>query len=208
MRAMRSILSSLVFVVACGGQEAESTSESDPSVAPSGAAESRPVDPPQPDGNPCAPLDAKMVRYDTEGNPFFFSFEIPEGFTVDEFYGPAISGADITAAEYVLRIVQNSGTNDNPDRLVEIWRKLPLTDVIEKEIDGRTMHVQRTKMGELVGYNALFPDFESSRGAHLVIGGVTDAPKPCGEQAAEAVERIIMSFEKNSRVGDQPGGMS
>jgi hypothetical protein len=211
MKTIPIVLAALLILTACGGESARTDSPEQTAtpvtgtsagVQPSAAAAAW--------ENPCAPLEAEMVRYPTAGKPFLFSFEIPRGFTVNEHdYGDTIS-ADVTynageRGEFILRLVQTRSTRiDNSERLVDGWRKTPYTEkVIEHEVAGRTMLVQRSRMGEMVGFNALFPDFSSESGAFMVIGGVTSAPKPCRDQAADMVERMIASFERNERVGVQ-----
>ena len=210
MRTASPFAALFFLLVACGREEPERTAGSDSTPPARDAApkakEARAT------RDPCAPLDAKMVRYDTRGKPFFFSFERPEKFVVDEFYGPGVAGADLTfnadgagANEYVLRLVQNSRTNENVERGVELWRKLPTTgSVSEVGVDGRTLYIQRSKVGDMISFQALFPDFDVADGGHLILGGVTSAPKPCRDQAAETVERILKSLERNPDVGEAP----
>jgi hypothetical protein len=213
MKAPKAILSLVFFVTACGGQEVSTKQAAEP-PAPAKAkrADSRRAAPAQPAGVPCAPLQAKMVRYDTAGKPFYFSFEMPEGFTVKEFHAGTVSHVDVTRNvdgkgidEYVLRLMQNSKVQENPERAPDTWKKLPSTEaVLAKEVDGRTMYISRSRIGEMVNFQGLFPAFDSPSGAHFVMGGVTSAPKPCRTQAGEMVERMLMSFERNPRVGEIP----
>lgn len=213
MKVPKAFLSLLVFVAACGGQEVSTKQAAEP-PAPAKAkqADSSRTAPPQPSGDPCAPLQAKMVRYDTAGKPFFFTFEIPEGFTVKEFHAETVSHVDVTlnvdgkgTDEYVLRLMQNSKVQENPEKYPDTWKKLPSTEaVLEREVDGRTMYVSRSRIGEMVGFQGLFPAFDSPSRAHFVMGGVTSAPKPCRALAAEVVERMLMSFERNPQVGEIP----
>jgi hypothetical protein len=206
MKTIPMILAAVLILAACGGESDRTASDEQlttPATAADGA-EASPSAVAAADGHPCAPLEAGMVRYPTAGKPFLFSFEIPRGFTVNENdYGDTIA-ADVTynageRDEFILRLIQNSSTRiENSERLVDGWRKTPYTEkVIEHEVAGRTMLVQRSRMGEMVGFNALFPDFSSESGAYMVIGGITSAPKPCRDQAADMVERMIASFERN-----------
>lgn len=212
MKTARAFVALLFLFVACGGEKPDAGAGSEP-APPARVAAPKAIEGGAP-GTPCGPLEAKMVRYETRGKPFFFSFEIPEGFQVDELYGPQTAGADITfdedrkgTSEYVLRLVQNSMTHANVEGMVEMWRKLPMTEnVSEIRVDGRTLYIQRSKIGEMTGFQALFPDFSVDQGAHLVIGGITAAPKPCLDQAAETVERILSSLERNPEVGEAPAG--
>jgi len=146
------------------------------------------------------------------GQPFAFSFEMPDGFTVRDFSRGETVHADVTfdldgkgGDEYVLRIAYNTKVLENPEGLVEVWRKLPMTlKVLEKDVEGRTMYVQRIAMGDSAGFTALFPAFEHGKGAYSVLGGMTSTPKPCRAEAAEVLERMVMSFERNPRVGEIP----
>ncbi len=163
--------------------------------------------------DPCAPLEAEMVRYDTSGKPYFFSFEYPRGFTVKEWFGPGVSGADLTfnvdgkgRDEYVLRLSQGDKLLANPENLVKVWRELPITvSVTEKELDGGTMYIQRANIGGMSGFIALFPALEPSSGSYHLGAGITNAPKPCSAQAQEVVAKIVMSFQRNPNVGPNPG---
>lgn len=213
MKAPIAILSLLVFAAACGGPEASPERAAEPAPSAKTRRADSPRKPPaQPPGDPCAPLRAKMVRHDTAGTPFAFTFEMPEGFTLKDFSRGETVGTDVTfdldgkgGDEYVLRLAYNVKVLENQAGLVDTWRKLPLTEkVLEKEVDGRTMYVQKTRMGDMTGFNVLFPAFATPSGSHLVLGGITSAPKPCRTQAAETVERMLMSFERNPRVGEIP----
>lgn len=213
MKVPKAILSLLVFAAACGGQEVSTKQAAEPPApAKVKQSDSSRTAPAQPAGDPCAPLQAKMVRYHTAGKPFFFTFEMPEGFTVKEFHTETVSHVDITmnvdgkgTDEYVLRLMQNGKIQENSEKLPDTWKKLPSTEaVLEKEVDGRTMYVSRSRIGEMVGFQGLFPAFGSPPGAYLVMGGVTSAPKPCRALAAEVVERMLMSFERNPQVGEIP----
>lgn len=149
-----------------------------------------------------------MVRHDTRGKPLLFSFEMPQGFEVNEFSGGSTAGVDLTidpdgkgGDDYVLRFAQNTGQPLNPSTQVELWRKLPMLDeLIEHDVDGRTMFISRSTMGEMVGYQALFPSAEEADVSWLVIAGITSAPKECRDEAVETVERILKSFERNPQV--------
>ena len=59
-------------------------------------------------------------------------------------------------------------------------------------------------MGEMVGYQALFPDVTSEGKAWMVSGGVTEAPDGCEDKAFAAVERVIRSFQPNADIGPPP----
>ena len=78
--------------------------------------------------------------------------------------------------------------------------------VLEKSVGGRTMYVQRTRMGEMSGFVALYPAAGNATGAYSVLGGLTAAPKPCRDEAAEVLERMLLSFEPNPRIGPIPQG--
>lgn len=210
MKAPVAVLSLVVFVAACGP---EATSPgADPKPERVNRAESTRPAPARPDGDPCAPLRARLVRHDTAGTPFAFSFEIPDGFVVKDFSRGETVHADVTldldgkgGDEYILRIVYNTKVLENPEGLVATWRRLPMTvKVLEKDLGGRTMYVQRVSMGDFAGFTALFPVLESPTGAYSVIGGMTSTPKPCRVEGAEVLERMILSFERNSRVGPIP----
>ncbi len=162
MKAPVAVLSLVVFVAACGP---EATSPgADPKPARVNRAESTRPAPARPDGDPCAPLRAAIVRYDTAGKPFAFSFEIPDG-SVVKLHPGGDRHADVTldldgkgGDEYILRIAYNTKVLENPEGLVEVWRKLPMTvKVLEKSLGGRTMYVQRVSMGDFAGFTALFP---------------------------------------------------
>jgi hypothetical protein len=209
MKVSKAIILFPVLLAACGGpEEARTEAGRTPAKAETTQGESRRASAARTDEHPCAPLQARFVRYDTAGKPFFFTFEIPEGFTVKEQFTGNTAVADVTLNvdgkgidEFVLRLMQSSDTMDNPTGLVEVWRKQPLTDaVLEKTVDGQTMFVQRARMGETTSYTALFPSSVGTQKAHMVMGGVTAAPKPCRAEAAEVIERMLMSIETNPEV--------
>lgn len=213
MKVANMIVLLPVYLAACGGPEAtKPAANTAPARAETARSEPRRAAPASANEHPCAPLQARFVRYDTAGKPFFFTFEIPEGFTVKEQFTGNTAVADVTLNvdgkgidEFVLRVMQNSDTIDNPAGLVEVWKKQPLTDgILEKNLDGRTMFVQRARMGETTNYTALFPSAAATQKAHLVMGGLTAAPKPCRAEAAEVIERMIMSIERNREVGAAP----
>lgn len=153
-----------------------------------------------------------MVRYDTAGKPFAFTFEMPEGFVVKDLSQAETVGADVTfdldgkgGDEYVLRLAYNTRVLENPEGLVDVWRKLPMTvKVLEKSLGGRTMYVQRVSVGDFAGFTGHFPAPGSPKGAYSVIGGMTSTPMPCRVEGAEVLERMILSFERNPRVGPIP----
>ncbi|MCL4807833.1 MAG: hypothetical protein KJ062_08575 [Thermoanaerobaculia bacterium] len=213
MRAPFALLSLAVFVSACGGPgEPAGRASPDPAEKDAARAESRRPAPAQPARDPCAPLRAKMVRHDTAGTPFAFTFEMPEGFTVKDISQGEMVGADLTfdldgkgGDDYVLRLAYSTKVLENPEGLVEVWRKLPMTEkVLEKDVDGRTMYVHRASIGDSAGFTVLFPAPGSATGAHSVLGGMTSTPKPCRAEGAEVLERIVMSYERNPRVSEMP----
>lgn len=212
MKARIAILSLLVSAAACGGGDATKPAAEPAAPAAPPRAESRRPAPAQPAGDPCAPLRARMVRHDTAGTPFAFTFEIPEGFTVRDISQGEMVGADLTfnldgrgGDEYVLRLAYGTKVLENPEGLVEVWRKLPMTEkVLEKDVDGRTMYVHRASIGDSAGFTVLFPAFASPKGSYSVVAGMTATPKPCRAEGAEVLERIVMSFEPNPRIGEIP----
>jgi hypothetical protein len=212
MKSLAMLLTFLLLFAACGETTTETASNREAEASPASPASAPEPATPAAVSDPCAPLEAAMTRYQTAGKPFRFSFEIPRGFTVNELHADETSAADVTwnageSDEFVLRLIQTTKRIDNTDRLVEGWKKFAYTEkVLDKEVSGRTMHVHRTKMGELVGFNALFPDFGSAQGMNMVMGGVTSAPQPCRESAADMVEKMILSFERNEQVGENRGG--
>lgn len=213
MKIRLTLVWTLLLLVSCGGNEAEAPVGAEPGAPAVADREAPPAEAPiaTPD-DPCAPLEASMVRFDTRGKPFLFSFERPEGFEVDEIHAGPMSGFDLTldadgtgGNDYVLRFSQTTSPKQNMSALVPLWRDQPMTEkLIENEVDGRTMVIHRTRMGEMVGYQGLFPDFDDPNASYLVSGGITDAPKPCMAQAAEMVERILMSYQRNPEVGARP----
>ncbi len=213
MKAPIAILSLLVFATACGGRD-ESTGKGDerPSPEKANRADSRRTPPAEPVGDPCAPLRSRLVRHDTAGTPFAFTFEMPEGFTAKDFSEGETVGADLTfdldgkgGDEYILRLAYNTRVLENPEGLVEVWRKLPMTvKVLEKNLGGRTMYAQRVSVGDFAGFTVLFPAFERPKGSYSVLGGMTSTPKPCRAEGAEVLERMILTFERNPRVGAVP----
>ncbi len=212
MRAARVFLPLVAFVVACGPRTTAPDLGRTAEPAKARRAEARRSASASPAGDPCAPLGARLVRNDTAGQPFAFTFEMPEGFVVKDFSRGETVHADVTfdldgkgGDDYVLRIVYNTKVLENPEGLVEVWRKLPVTlKVLEKDVEGRTMYVQRTKVGEMSGFVALFPSPGDPSAAYSVLGGLTNTPKPCRGEAAEVLERMVMSFERNPRVGEIP----
>jgi hypothetical protein len=155
-----------------------------------------------------------MTRHDAAGTPLAFSFEMPEGFVPKDFSKGATVHVDVTrdldgdrSDEYVLRLSYPTRTVSNLENLVAVWRKLPTTvKVLEKSVGGRTMYVQRTKVGEMSGFVALFPSPGDPSAAYSVLGGLTNTPKPCRGEAAEVLERMLLSFEPNPSIGAIPPG--
>jgi hypothetical protein len=153
-----------------------------------------------------------MTRFDTAGKPFHFSFEIPEGFVVKESHAHQISTADVTRDldgdgwdEFILRITQNGNVMKNARRSIDNMSKHPSTEeTLDYDVAGRRMYVQRTRTGEMVGFIGYFPALEDPDSAYMIMGGVTDAPKPCRERAAEITQKMLMSFERNARVEAAP----
>lgn len=205
----------LIFVAACGSPEQSTETE------PANEAASSPAEAPaapveevaESSGNPCVALEAKPVRYDAAGKPVVYTFEYPSGWKINELFTSGATSIDVTKSvenerfpEFVLRFGHVVDKQmDHPENLVATWRKMPMTeDISEIDIEGRTMYVSRTKMGEMVGFQALFPDVTSDSKAWLVSGGVTNAPKECRDEAIDAVERIIRSFKPNPDIGPPP----
>jgi hypothetical protein len=217
MRAARVVLvvaAFAVFVSACGPQE-KKPEGSDPSAsAPADREEAAPAARSATPSDPCAVLRAPMVRHDAAGSPLAFSFEMPDGFVPKDFSKGETVHVDVTrdldgdrADEYVLRFAYPTKGVAGPEKLVEVWRKLPATvKVLEKSVGGRTMYVQRTKIGRMEGFVALYPAPGNATGAYSVLGGLTAAPKPCREEAAEVLERMLLSFEPNPSIGPVPQG--
>jgi len=214
MRVARVVLVVAAFAAACGPQakkpEASESSASAPTVREEAASTARSAAP----SDPCAVLRAPMTRHDASGSPLAFSFEMPEGFVPKDFSKGETVNVDVTRDldgdrddEYVLRLAYSTKLVAGPEKLVEVWRKLPMTvKVLEKSVGGRTMYVQRTRMGEMSGFVALYPAAGNATGAYSVLGGLTAAPKPCRDEAAEVLERMLLSFEPNPRIGPIPQG--
>ena len=217
MRAARVVLvvaAFAAFVAACGPQakkpEASDASASAPAVREESASAARSAAP----SDPCAVLRAPMTRHDAAGSPLAFSFEMPEGFVPKDFSKGETVNVDVTrdldgdrADEYVLRLAYPTKRVADREKLVEVWRKLPATvKVLEKSVGGRTMYVQRTKVGTMEGFVALYPAPGSPTASYSVMGGLTSAPKPCREEAAEVLEKMILSFEPNPSIGAIPQG--
>jgi len=163
--------------------------------------------------DPCSVLDDAPIEYDAAGKPVVFTFQYPGGWQLDELFTGSASSIDVTRdvdgdefPDYVLRFGHSPvKPQENVDNLVAVWRQLPTTEELtEVEIEGRTMYLVKSRIGEMTGYQALFPDVTSGSRAFLVSGGVTDAPEPCGEQAVEAVERILRSMKPNPKIGPPP----
>lgn len=212
MRAARVVLVVAAFAAACGPQakkpEAPKVSGPEKAVreeAPQTARSATSWD-------PCAVLRAPMTRHDAAGSPLAFSFEMPQGFVPKDFSKGETVNVDVTrdldgdrGDEYVLRLAYSTKPIAAPEKLVEVWRKLPLTvKVLEKRVGGRTMYVQRTKVGEMSGFVALYPIAGNATGAYSVLGGLTAAPKPCRDEATEVLERMLLSFEPNPSIGPMP----
>ena len=214
MRAARVVLVVAAFAAACGPQAKKPEAPEAPAPAPqvregaASAARSEAA------SDPCAVLRAPMTRHDAAGSPLAFSFEMPAGFVPKDFSKGETVNVDVTrdldgdrADEYVLRLAYPMKVVASPEKLVEVWRKLPMTvKVLEKSVGGRTMYVQRTKMGEMEGFVALYPAPGDATGAYSVLGGLTAAPKPCRGEAAEVLERMLLSFEPNPSIGPIPKG--
>jgi len=209
-----ALLFAVSLVLACGSPESRVEAPSSETPAASGgvSANRSATTEPASASNPCDALDARLERYDTSGKPFFFTFEAPATWTVNEFYGGPVAGFDITLNEdgnggddYVLRFTQTDKLLENSDNLVETWRKSPATvSVSEKEIEGRIMYLSRTRLGEMTGFQILFPALDAERGAYLVSAGITATPKGCHDKAVEVIDRIINGFEVNHDIGPAP----
>ncbi|MHB8800704.1 MAG: hypothetical protein ACYDBY_19840 [Thermoanaerobaculia bacterium] len=214
MKAARVVIVLAAFAVACGPKEKMPEASAASGSATPARETARPASEPVPDGDPCAVLRAPMVRYDAAGSPLAFSFEMPEGFVPKDFSKGETVNVDVTrdldgdrSDEYILRLAYPTKLVAGPDKLVEVWRKLPTTvKVLEKSVGGRTMYVQRTKVGTMTGFVALFPAPGSPAAAYSVMGGLTSAPKPCREEAAEVLEQMLLSFEPNPSIGAIPKG--
>lgn len=203
-------LLSTCLLLGCGGEPAEERQAATP------AGEAKQTAPKaQAKGDPCAPLNNDPVRYDPTGKPMGFGFEYPGGWEVNEsFYAAGVSSVDIVtyldpdrrSPDYVLRFGHSlKQANDNAPGLVEVWRKLPVIDGVEEvPVGDRTLYIARTRMGEIVGYQALFPAPDSETSAWLVSGGVTRAPDGCEEESVAAVERILRSMTPNQEIGEPP----
>lgn len=61
-----------------------------------------------------------------------------------------------------------------------------------------------SRVGEMVGFQALFPGVTSEAKAWMAAGGVTSAPRGCEDEAIADVEGIIRSFTPNPDVGAPP----
>ena len=209
MKIQSATLIATLLFTACGERAVPADASTDRSATAATASAA-----PSVSNGPCAPLDAATVRYDTRGKPLLFSFEIPKGFEVSEFGGGGTAGVDVTmnldgkgGPDYVLRFAQNTDQPLNPSTQVELWRKLPMIEQItEHDINGQTMFISRSRTGEMVGFQALFPSAGKADESFLVIAGVTQAPEECREQAAAAVEKILKSFARNPEVVATPKG--
>lgn len=214
MKAARVVLVLSTFAAACGPQAKKPEVPESSAAAPEIREEVAPTARSAVPADPCAVLRAPMTRHDAAGSPLAFSFEMPEGFVPKDFSKGETVNVDVTrdldgdrADEYVLRLAYSTKPIATPEKLVEVWRKLPSTvKVLEKSVGGRTMYVQRTKMGEMSGFVALYPIAGNATGAYSVLGGLTAAPKPCRDEAAEVLERMLLSFEPNPSVGPIPQG--
>ncbi len=214
MKAARVVLVLAVLAAACGPQDKKPKTPGESDRAKSARKTARLAAKAAPAGDPCAVLRAPMVRYDAAGTPFAFSFDLPEGFILKDFSKGQLVNGDVTRDlngdgmdEYVLRIAYTAKTISNPENLVAVWRKVPATvKVLEKNVSGRTMYVQRTKIGEMTGFVALFPVPGDATAAYHVLGGLTSAPKPCRDEATEVLERMLLSFEPNPHIGPIPQG--
>lgn len=214
MKAARVVLVLSAFAAACGPQAKKPDAPESSAAVPEIREEAAPAARPASAEGPCAVLRAPMTRHDAAGSPLAFSFEMPEGFVPKDFSRGETVNVDVTrdldgdrADEYVLRLAYSTKPVAAPEKLVEVWRKLPLTvKVLEKSVGGRTMYVQRTKMGEMSGFVALYPIAGNATGAYSVLGGLTAAPKPCRDEAAEVLERMLLSFEPNPSIGPIPQG--
>ena len=160
----------------------------------------------------CAGLDKPLVRYDTAGKPFVFTIEYPEGWYPHELIAGSAASLDFSdeesefGSDYVLRFGSTSNVLANAANLVETWRKMPISEELrEIELEsGRTMVINRTRMGEMVGFQVLLPD-PASEGAFLVSGGITSAPDECRDRAAEVVEQMLASLRPNAEFAAPDG---
>lgn len=164
-------------------------------------------------GGPCSALDVDWVRYDAAGKPVAYTFEYPSGWEINELFSSGATSIDVTKSlgenrfpDFVLRfghVVDKP--MDNPENLVATWKKMPMIEeVLEVDVEGRTMWVARSRIGEMIGFQALFPDVSSESKAWMVSGGVSDAPDGCEDAAVAAVERVIRSFKPNPAIGAPP----
>ena len=214
MKAARVVLVLAVLAAACGPQDKKPKVPGASVPSKSARKSARSAAKPGPAGDPCAVLRVPMVRYDAAGTPFAFSFDLPEGFILKDFSKGQFVHGDVTLDlngdgmdEYVLRIAYPAKTISNPEKLAAVWREFPATvKVLEKAVGGRTMYVQRAKIGDVTGFVALFPVPGNATAAYHVLGGLTSTPKPCRDEAAEVLERMLLSFEPNPNIGPIPQG--
>lgn len=203
----------LIVVMGCGGETVETAQVNTAEAATAtGVPEVQQAAAAVTSSDPCAPLEAGMTRYDTAGTPFSFSFEIPAGFTVREMHQGSVSTADVTlnldgagGDDYVLRLSQNNDLTEKTSHLVKAWKAHPWTEkVLEQDVGGRTMFIHRSRIGDMVNFVAYVPSPADPSAWHMVMAGVTSAPTPCGDQAADSIETMLTSFEANSRMSATP----
>lgn len=220
-------LSVLVFLgLGCGAPEPDAEASTAGGDAQTGVAEAAGPEAPTTStqanaasGDPCSVLASENARYDASGNPVAYTFEYPSGLKVAELFASSATTIDLTKdldddnlPDFVLRfghVVTNP--MDNPERMVEVWKQQPKNlggpeEIMELDVEGRTMYLARVRMGEMVSFQALFPDVTSDSKAWLVSGGITNAPDECEEQAIAAVERVMRSFQPNPEIGSPPAG--
>lgn len=204
---------SFAMVVSCGSPEQESNTEPRPGAVES--AERQPASEQQPSsgGDPCDALDADLVRYDSSGKHIAYSFSYPDGWEIDLLVQGSATSIDVKtnvdaqgADEFVFRFGHMAGKPmENVENLVATWRQMKMIEeMTEIDVEGRTMYLARSRIGEMTAFQALFPDVRSDSGAWLVSGGVVSASDGCEEQAVEMVERIMSSFRPNPDIGPAP----
>lgn len=198
------------LLAGCGGESAGEPARQAAAPEPAGSAREAPAA-----GSRCAPLDNPVERYDPGGKPMAFGFEYPGGWVVQEqFTSSGVSSIDIVgridpesrSPDFVFRIGHVvTKPNANAPKLVATWQKLPMVEGIEEvPVGGRTLYIAKTRMGEMIAYQALFPDSASETSAWLVSGGLPQVPDGCEEAAFAAFERLLHSLEPNPEIGAPP----
>lgn len=205
-------LLAVLVIAGCGSDTPDSDGSQAAGEAPSQApaTETRSAD-------PCAPLDRSPVAYDPRGKPMAFGFEYPSGWEIrEDFFPGSVSSIDVSLTldpdgnlpDFVLRIGHAlDRPNDGAEALLALWNNTPTVETVEElPLGDRRLFIARTRLAEMVSYQALFPVPDQAGSAWLITAGITRAPDECSEAAQQAVERMLRSLTPNDTIAGHAGG--